>query len=188
MKIGAFFKSIFCDDSKPKLEDALYYEMPFEFNTSWVSLDYPENHAKTADIIKRMYYGEEITLEWSDKPFRDDEHIKVFSAMHKQIGWAAGVSKYFETAVKESWPIDARLKLKGKVDDPKVNIWWAVVEGTFKIPFPSDSTMVFIPKSGSWRRYHSTENCGKSIKKQIPLSLAVEFGYVPCPHCIGGNQ
>lgn len=39
-KIKQFFRSIASSDAQD------YYEMDFEFNTHWVSLDYPENRGK----------------------------------------------------------------------------------------------------------------------------------------------
>lgn len=80
-KIKQFFRSIASSDAQD------YYEMNFEFNTHWVSLDYPENRGKTANIIRNLSLRESIILKWSNTPFRGEDQVKVYTRTNKQIGW-----------------------------------------------------------------------------------------------------
>lgn len=95
-------------------------------------------------------------------------------------------SEELETAVRKRWPVEAHLKCKGKVQDPTKNIWWAVVEGTIKVPCAPGTTMVYMTSYRS--RYHLRENCGKAEKWRIPLEVALKRGGVPCPHCAGTDE
>lgn len=158
-----------------------FYEEFFEFNTKWVSLDYPKNKGKTATIISQLHCGDPIVLEWSDTPFRDEDHVKVFTKAKQQIGWVPGPYPDLERAVKNRWPINARIKRTGKVQEPGKNIWWAVVEATIKIPCAPGTSMVYMTSYKS--RYHLREDCGKAHKQRMPLQVALERGGIPCPHC-----
>lgn len=163
-------------------DSQIYYEDSFQFNTHWVSLDYPGNNGKTASIIKKLHYGDPIILKWSDTPFRDGDRVKVFTQARQQIGWVpSGAKEELETAVKNRWPVEAHIKLTGKVQDPDKNIWWAIVEGTIKIPCTPGTTMVYMTSYRS--RYHLREDCGNAVKWKIPLDVALKKGGVPCPHC-----
>ena len=166
----------------------IYYDSPFEFNTHWVSLDYPKNNAKTANIIRKLHNRDPIILKWSDTPFRDGDHIQVFTQSNKQIGWVPGPGIYreLEEAVKKRWTIEAHIKCTGKVQDPTKDIWWAVVEGTIKIPCAPGTEMVYMALRSN--RYHTQKDCGKAEKQLVPLSVAIEYGRIPCPHCVKSSS
>lgn len=157
-----------------------YYEMETGFSTKWVSLDYD---GSTAKRIKRMVIGEPIYLEWSDAEFREGEHVRVLDRYRNQIGWVPNNSpgdKLFD-AVQKGWPIDARVKRRGKVSDPATNIWWCVVSVKFKIPYPPTEECVYMALNHY--RFHRDPNCGKAVKEKVPLSIAEYLGKVPCPKC-----
>lgn len=166
-----------------------YYELETEFNTKWVSLDYG---GSTAARIRRMSAGEPVYLEWSDTPFRTGEHIRVLTQQRKQIGWAPiypdvdgkywFVDENLIKAIQNSWPIDARVKRKGRVDDPTKNIWWCVVSVKFKVPYAPTEECVYMALNHN--RFHRDPNCGHSAKKLTPLYIAKTFGKIPCPKCV----
>lgn len=179
-KIKQSFRTTVSNDAQD------YYEVGFEFNTHWVSLDYPENRRKTANIIRNLMPREPIVLKWSNTPFRGEDHVKVYTRTNKQIGWVPhGCSDELETAVKNRWPVEAYIKRTGKVQDPSKNIWWAVVEGIIKIPCAPGTVMVYMTSKS---RYHLREDCGNAKKRRVPLEIALQQGGVPCPHCAGSNE
>ena len=180
-KVINYLKAVLSQTAETSSGGPLYYEEYFEFNTHWVSLDYPANKAKTSNIIRNLHYGDPIILEWSAVPFRDGDCIKVFTRTHKQIGWVPGPYAKLETALAKRWTIDAHIKRTGKVQDPGKDIWWAVVEGTIKVPCAPGTKMVYMTSYKN--RYHLREDCGKAQKHRIPLELALEQGGIPCPHC-----
>lgn len=161
-----------------------YYDEEFEFNTKWVSLDY---QGSTASIIKQLNTGDPILLAWSDTPFKQGEHIKVFTSKRKQIGWVPPSNGYFVEerlleAVKNRWPIDAKVKSTGKVNDPQKNIWWCVVTVNFKVQYTSKGDEVYMGIYNN--RYHSKPDCGTALKRRVPLEVAQQYGRIPCPKCI----
>lgn len=163
-----------------------YYEEEYEFNTKWVSLDY---RGSTANLIQRLTPGDTILLVWSNTPFRDGEQIKVLTSNKMQIGWVPAsdypISDTLKDAVKNHWPVSAKVKKTGKVNDPDnphKNIWWCVVSVEFKVQYTSIGDEVHMGVYNN--RYHSNPNCGTALKRKVPLYVAEQRGRIPCPKCV----
>lgn len=159
-----------------------YYDEEYEFNTKWVTLNY---QGSTAAIIRSLHVGDPILLQWVEAPFREGEHIKVLSSKRRQIGWVPAcinptfVEEMFIEAVKNHWPVDARVKRTGKVSGK--DIWWCVVSVEFKVQYVSNGDEVYMALHNN--RYHFNPECGDAQKKRVPLNVALRYGRIPCPKC-----
>lgn len=177
-----------CESSiKKNMQKVCYYDEAIEFNTRWVSVDYG---VSTAAIIKQLRPGAPIRITYSSTAFRDGEHLKVFANGH-QIGWVPVIESdrnydNLVSAVKLNLPVHAIVKCTGKSDSQERDIWWCVVTADYKVQYISTGDEVYMALHSN--RYHSRIDCGVADKRYVPLSIAKEYGKIPCPKCIQNQE